>query len=205
MILYGRTNSLNVQKVLLALAEVGRDCERIDAGMQFGVVDTPEYLAKNPNGLVPTLEDGELVLWESNAIVRYLAARYGANGFWPEDPARRALADMWMDWQTTAFAPAMGPAFMGLIRTPEASRDGSAIEGSRARTERHAAMLDNQLSAHEFVAGDVFTMADVALLPSAHRWLSLPLQRSERPHLERWYGALRARPSFSSSIPLELT
>src|SRR3712207_2889948 len=131
--LWGRLNSVNVQKVVWALDEIGMAYERIDAGTPFGVNDTPDFLRMNPNGLVPVIDEGSFVLWESNAIVRYLAARYAGGLLWPEDLRVRADADRWMDWQATTFLPAVSPAFMNLVRTPEAKRDANAVEASREK------------------------------------------------------------------------
>ena len=116
--IWGRLTSINVQKAMLCIEEAGVAYERIDAGLAYGINDTPGYLDMNPNGLVPTLQDGDLTLWESNAIVRYVAARYSHGGLWPDDPAERARADMWMDWQQTSLWPAMHPVFWGLVRAP---------------------------------------------------------------------------------------
>src|ERR1700750_3052032 len=121
--IWGRRNSINVQKVLWALEEMQVAYEQIEAGMEFGVNNTPDFLAKNPNGLVPTLEDGDLVLWESNTIVRYLAARYGKGSLWADDPAARARSERWMDWMLTRLLPALTPPFWNLIRTPPERRN----------------------------------------------------------------------------------
>lgn len=205
MILFGRITSSNVQKVLLALEELGLAYERREAGGSFGVVDTPEYRAMNPNGLVPTLREGDLVLWELNAIVRYLAARHGAGRLWPEDPAARALSDRWMDWQATSLSPAMTPAFHGLVRTPPERRDPVAIEASRSQAAKRIAMLDAALEGKAFVAGGEPTIGDIALMPLVHRWFKLPLDREPTPNLQRWYEAMRSRPSFAPSVPDELS
>ena len=129
--LWGRLNSINVRKVVWCLEEIGAPYERIDAGLQFGVVGTPDYRAMNPNALVPTIRDGDFTLWESNAILRYLCARFADRGFWPSDVARRARGGRWMDWQQTSLNKAMGPAFHGLVRTPPEKRDVAAIEAAR--------------------------------------------------------------------------
>ncbi len=145
--IWGRLNSVNVQKVVFAAREAGVAFERIEAGGPFGIVKTPEYQAKNPNGLIPLLEDGDFVLWESNAIVRYLCAKYAHATLYPEPLAARADADRWMDWQATTLQPAMGPAFMQLIRAPAAERNTAAIEESARKTEPLMAVLDAQLAA----------------------------------------------------------
>lgn len=203
--IWGRVSSINVQKVVWAAGEVGQAFERIDAGLKFGIVKTPEYLAKNPNGLVPTLEDGPFVMWESNAIVRYLAATYGAGTLWPTDPKARALADMWMDWASVMLNPAFSAAFMQLFRTPPQERDPAVIEASRAKTEPVVAILEAHLSRQPFVAGDSFTMGDIIVGVMAHRWLHLPLEREPRPHFESWYRSLAARPAAAAALALPLT
>ncbi|WP_342361977.1 glutathione S-transferase family protein [Terrarubrum flagellatum] len=205
--IWGRLNSINVQKVVWAAAELGLPFERIDAGMQFGVVDTPEYLAKNPNGLVPCVEDDGLVLWESNAIIRYLAAKHADRkpSLWPADPARRALADRWMDWQHTTLSPAINAAFVGLVRTPPEKRDQAAIDASIALYEQKSAILDAHLASHEWVGGDAFSMGDIPVGAVAHRWLNMPVTPQPRPHIERWYKAIRNRPAAGQALILPVT
>lgn len=206
--LWGRLNSLNVQKVAWCLDELGVRHQRIEAGREHGVVGTPEYRAMNPNALVPTIKDGDLVLWESNAIVRYLCAKYsekGDKGFWPADPAMRASGDRWMDWQQTSFNKAISAAFMNLIRTPADRRDMAAVEASRIATEKQVAILDQALAKSEWIGGEAFGMAEFAIGPQAHRWLHLPLAREARPNLERWYAAFMRRPAAQRYLTLPLT
>jgi len=201
--IWGRLSSVNVQKVVWCADELRLAYERVDAGGKFGRNDTPEYLAMNPNGLVPVIEDDGFVLYESNAIVRYLAARDPA--LLPADPRRRADVDRWMEWQSTSYTPAMGVAFWQLVRTPEAQRDAVAIEASRAKSEKLSAILDAHLASRRFITGDTFTVADIVNGCAAHRWLHLPLARERRPHLERWYAELAARPAsrqVSSQVPI---
>ena len=191
--IWGRLTSVNVQKVVWCADELGLAYTRIDAGRDFGLLNTPEYLAKNPNGLVPVIEDDGFVLWESNAIVRYLAAQYGEGSVWPTDWRMRADADRWMDWQATSFNPAIGPAFWQLIRTPPGQRDPLVIETARDSGEKKLALLDAHLTACDFVAGSSFTMGDIPLGCSVDRWYKLPLVRQSHPHVERWYAALCRR------------
>jgi glutathione S-transferase len=193
--IWGRLSSVNVQKVVWCADELGLQYERIDAGGKFGRNDTPQYLAMNPNGLVPVIEDDGFVLYESNAIVRYLAAREGNTALWPEELRARADVDRWMEWQSTGYTPAMGPAFMQLVRTAPDKRDAGAIESSRAKSEKHSAILDAHLASRRYVAGDRFTVADIVLGCAAHRWLNLPIDRIARPNLERWYADIAARPA----------
>jgi glutathione S-transferase len=203
--LWGRLNSINVGKVVLALEEIGLPYERIDAGLQFGVNDTPEYRAMNPNGLVPTIDDDGFVLWESNAIVRYLCAVHAAGLFWPEDPRVRADADRWMDWQATTLNPTMVPAFAGLVRTPPEKRDMKAIEQSRAKTDVAVGLLDARLEGRDYIAGGTYSMADIALAPIMHRWLNMPCERTPRPQVERWYASLMSRPACVKVLTLPVT
>lgn len=203
--IWGRLSSVNVQKVVWAAREAGVAFERIEAGGPFGIVKTPEYLAKNPNGLIPLLEDGDFVMWESNAIVRYLCAKYAPGTLYPQPLEARADADRWMDWQATTLQPAMGPAFMQLVRAPAAERNAAAIEESARKTEPLMAILDAQLAGRAFVCGAQFTMADVVLGCAAHRWFGLPLARTARPNVERWYAALMQRPAVDGVLTLPLT
>ena len=203
--IWGRLSSVNVQKVVWCADEIGLPYERIDAGGKFGVNDTPEYLAMNPNGLVPVIEDGDFVLYESNAIVRYLAARDAPDRLWPGDLRERADVDRWMEWQSTSFTPAMWAAFWQLIRTAPEKRDAAAVEASRAKSEKCAAILDAHLANRRHLTGDAFTAADIVVGCAAHRWLNLPLAREPRPHLERWYGGLKSRPGSRQVTSQALT
>jgi len=192
---WGRITSINVQKVVWCADELGLAYERIDVGGSFGGTKTPEYLAMNPNSYVPTIEEDGFVLYESNAIVRYLGARDPEARIWPKDLRERADADRWMEWQSNTFTPAMRDAFWQLVRTPEAERDAAAIEKSRAASERLAVILDAQLARNEYLTANGFTAADLVVGCSAHRWLNLPLQRPKLANLERWYGLLKSRPA----------
>jgi glutathione S-transferase len=202
--IWGRPNSVNVQKVLWCCEEIGLEYKRIDAGGAFGVVDTPEYLKLNPNRLVPTIDDEGFVLWESNAIVRYLAAKHG-KGLLPDDLAARARADRWMDWQQTTFWPAIRPLFMGLVRTAPDKRDARAIEESRLKTAEVLVVLDQYLASQAFVAGDAFTVGDIPLGCAVWRWMALPIERPARPGVQRWFDALSGRLPFKAVVMLPLT
>jgi glutathione S-transferase len=173
--------------------------------MQFGIVDTPEYRRMNPNRLIPTLEDDGFVLWESNAIVRYLAAKRPEAGLWPADPQSRADADRWMDWQATTATPAMRDAFWHLIRTAPAERSEAAIRTSAEKTEQVMAILDEHLADRSNLTGDAFRVGDIAVGASVHRWLNLPLERQGRPNVEAWYARLRERPGAQQVLSLPVT
>jgi glutathione S-transferase len=202
--IWGRLTSVNVQKVVWCADELGVDYERVDAGGKFGIVATPEYRAMNPNGLVPVIEHDGFVLWESNAIVRYLAARFGEGSLWPTDLHMRADADQWMDWQTVSLNPSVGPVFIQLIRTAPEKRDAATIENNRIDAEKKLAILDAHLASREFVAGSSFTMGDIPLGCSVDRWLKLPIEREAHPNLARWHAQLRARPGMKQVVELAL-
>ncbi len=202
--IWGRLSSINVRKVVLCAQVLGVPFERIDAGLSYGVVNTPDYRAKNPNGLVPLLEDGDFTLWESNAIVRYLFARE-ASPLYPQDLQRRADAERWMDWQQTTLNPAGSPGFKQLIRTPEAQRDPAVIAASVAATEPLFAQLDEHLARQPYMAGDALTMADIPIACEVHRWWGLPLPRPAWPHLERWYAQWLALPASRGVLDLPLS
>ena len=192
--IWGRLSSVNVQKVVWCADELGLAYERVDVGGAFGGNRTPQYLAMNPNGLVPVIEEDGLVLYESNAIVRYLAGRDPRGALWPEDLRKSADADRWMEWQSTSFTPAMRDVFWQLIRTPVDKRDAKAIEASRAECEKLAGILDAHLASNRFLTAHGFTAADIVVGCATHRWLNLPVTRDPRPHLERWYAEIKSRP-----------
>ncbi|HWG04748.1 MAG TPA: glutathione S-transferase family protein [Beijerinckiaceae bacterium] len=200
---WGRTNSLNVQKVLLCLEELEIAYDRVDAGMEFGIVKTPEYKALNPNSRVPTLDDDGFILWESNVIVRYLCAKYADGTLSPADLRTRADADRWMDWQQTTFNPDMNPIFVTLVRKSRAC-DDETIEKLRLASERNAAIVDALLARRPFISGNIFGMADLVLAPPLHRWLNLPVERSPGPKLDRWYDALMTRPAAKKVLTLPI-
>lgn len=203
--LWGRTSSGNVQKAIWALEELALPYEHVEAGGAHGIVGEARYLAMNPNGLVPTLEEDGFILWESNAILRYLAHAHGGVLALPDDAQARARIDQWLDWQATAFTPAMRDAFLQLVRVPEDKRDARAIEASRAAGERCAALLDRHLADSPFVAGERFSIADIAVGCAGHRWLILPMEKEERPNIVRWRDALAQRPAGAPVLALPLT
>ena len=203
--IWGRMSSLNVRKVVWAAQEAGVSFTRTDAGMAFGIVNTLQYLAINPNALVPTLQDGELVLWESNVIVRYLCAKYGATGLYPQELAQRFDAERWMDWQQTTLNRAGGAAFLQLIRTPEDKRDPTAIAQSMAAMAPLLEQLNAHLADRAYLAGDHFSMADIPVGCDIHRWFGLPQARPTLPHLERWYASVSSRPAARGVLELPLT
>jgi glutathione S-transferase len=202
--LWGHPRSINVQKVLWAIEELGLDYERIDAGGPHGRVKEADYLGLNPNGLIPTLQDGGAALWESNAIVRYLYTKYGTHPGLPSDLAVRARADGWTDWYTTTFWSNVRPLVVQLIRTPATDRDLKLIETSRQAAAAAAQILDRELAKKPYVAGEHFTFGDIPLAAAAQRWLNLPIERPRLKAVEAWYGRVKERPGFKRWIDLPL-
>jgi len=202
--IWGRANSVNVKKVLWCLEELAVPYERIDAGMAFGVVKTPEYLKMNPMGLVPVIDDAGFVLWESHAIVRYLAARHGAGTLWPTDARVRADADRWMDW-AIAFQTAFRAVFWGLVRTPPEKRDMNAIEDARKKSAELMTLFDGALAGRKFVAGETFTMGDIPIGCHVQLWMRLQIEKPALPNLEAWFGRLCERPAFTKVVDLPLS
>ncbi len=193
----GRASSLNVRKVLWLCEELGLAFEREDWGAGFRSAQSPEFLALNPNGLVPVIRDGEFVLWESNTICRYLAAKHGRVDLLPAEPAPRAQVEQWMDWQATELNGAWTYAFMALVRKSPAHRDEAQILASAAAWQRQMGILEARLSVTgAFVAGSRFTLADVVVGLSVHRWLMTPVERPDLPAVARYYDELGARPGF---------
>ena len=202
--IWGRVNSVNVKKAMWCVAELGLPHERIDAGMQYGVVNTPEYRKMNPTGLVPTIDDDGYTLWESHTIVRYLAAKHSAGKLWPTEPRARADADRWMDW-AFAFQGAMRNVFWGLIRTPPEKRDPKAIEEGRNKTIALLPILEKTLAERPYVAGNAFTMGDIPIGCEVQRYMRVPIERPQLPHLQAWFERLRERPAFLQHVDLPLT
>ena len=196
----GRKTSSNVQKVLWCCGEIGLAFERTDVGGPFGGNKAPEYLELNPNGLVPTIDEDGFVLWESNAIVRYLAAKHASGSLFPSDLKVRADADRWMDWQQTTVASPLGILFRALLKRPPDAIDRTEIEAAQRRAASALAMLDARLARTKYVAGDALTMADLALGYAPHRWLRMPIERPPLANLERWYRDLSARPAYREHV-----
>lgn len=203
--IWGRPNSINVQKVMWAVGELGLDHQRIDAGGAFGGLDTEAFGKLNPNRRIPCLVDGDLAIWESNAIVRYLAASYGSGSLWPEAPGPRSLADRWMDWKITTLQPQLHVMFWGLVRTPEGERDMPAIEAASHAIKPLWQLVDNQLEQAPFLAGDSFTMGDIPLGCAFWRYRNVTPKLPSLPHVERWYGTLEERPAYRQHVMLPVT
>jgi glutathione S-transferase len=200
--IWGRLNSHNVKKVAWFAEEAGLAYARHDVGGQFGM--DSDYLAKNPNAMIPTIEDGEVTLWESNAILRYLAARHAPDRFWPGSPASRAMADRWMDWQID-YAEAQRDAFINLIRRSEDQRDAEAIKRSAEACAKKMAILDAHLAQSPWLSGDSFGIGDVPMGVYAYTWFTLPIERPNLPNLADWYDGLQARDGYASQVMIPLT
>jgi glutathione S-transferase len=201
--IWGRVNSVNVKKALWCAEELGLKYERVDAGMQFGVTKTPEYLRMNPNSLVPTIEDDGFVLWESHTIVRYLAAKHGK--LYPTDLRARADVERWMDWAFT-FQRAMRDVFWGLIRTPPEKRDAKAIEDGRLASNKLAAdVLEKTLQGRKYITGDAFTVGDIPIGCEVQRWMRCPIERPKLPNLEAWFERLGPRAPFKKIVDIPLS
>lgn len=204
--IWGRSTSSNVQMAMWAVGELKLPHERIDVGGAFGKNKEPAYLAMNPNGLVPTLEEDDgFLLWESNAIVRYLAGKHGKGTLEPSDPKARALADQWMDWQNSVVAPAIFGVFWGMIRTAADKRDHKAINESKEKTTAAMQMMETQLGKTRFIACDAFSMGDIPVGVMARRFRELVPERPSLPNLARWFAEIEKRPAYRThcgDIPL---
>ena len=231
--IWGRMSSINVKKVVWTAQELGLDFERHEAGGVHGVVKTPAYRTLNPNSTIPVLQDADYVLWESNVITRYLCAKYStptlvasrttlppegavpslgrpgasahsSSNLYPTDLQERFDAERWMEWQQTSANPASRNGFWHLVRLPVAERDPALVAQSNAAVEPLMAILDAHLATRRFMVGDRFSMADIPLGCEVHRWFGLPQPRAPRPHIERWYATLSARPAAKGVLDMAL-
>lgn len=201
----GRPNSVNVQKVMWCLAELGVAAQRSDIGGPFGGNDQPAYLAQNPNGKVPTLIDGDYILWESNAIVRYLCDQYGVASWYPGTARTRGHASQWMDWYLTELHPSMTTLFWQLIRTEAAQQDQGAIESAIAKCTNAWTILDLHLGSNTYILGDEISMADIPLACAAYRWHVMDFERPDLPVLKAWWRRISERPAYQTHVMLPLT
>jgi len=198
---WGRRNSQNVQKVLWLIGELSLSYEHIPAGGRFGRLDEPAFRALNPHGLVPVLQDDDVTVWESHAILRYLAARYGEGRFWVADPVARSRIDEWMDWTQTALQPDfLKGLFWGYYRTPDELRDWPAIRKSVAQCETHFRLLDGVLASHPFLAGDSLSLADITAGAGLYRYFGLGLETPKLPNVEAWYRRLQERAPYREHV-----
>jgi len=203
--IWGRANSINVQKVLWCCAELNLKYDRVDAGGKFGVNNTPEYLAMNPNGLVPTINDDGFVLWESHAIVRYLSHRHGTGTLWPKDEKACAGSDRWMEWYSTTLWNNLRPLFLNLVRVEPDKRDMKLVEESRRKMADNLKMVEINLAGSQFVAGNTLTMGDIPMGVALHRWFLLPIERPDYPRLADYYRRLKQRSGFAQHCAAPLT
>ncbi len=196
---WGRRNSSNVQKVLWFCDEAALRFEHEEIGGDFGRTTDADMLARNPNARVPTIEDDGFVLWESNAILRYLAAKYASGAMWPTDIQARADADRWMDWQQTTVLVPLTTIFWGRVRTPEAYTEAQIAEAEAAAVPIWQ-ILDARLEGRDWIMGDSFTIADIPLAILAWRWFSLAKAPPAMAALNAWYARTRARPAFEARV-----
>ena len=199
---WGRRSSSNLQAVMWCIAELGLESERIDAGLTYGVVDTPDYLAMNPNGTVPTLVDGDAPpLWESGAILRYLAERFGGEDFWPRRPTARAQVDMWAEWsKINVAAKFTAPVFWRVVRTPPSRRDPEAILEALRVLDKYLAIAEARFARMPYLTGDLFTLADIQFGHCLYRYFDIDIERSDHPNLRRYYEALTAMPAYREHV-----
>jgi glutathione S-transferase len=203
--IWGRKNSINVQKVLWCCAELGLKYERIDAGMEHGINNTPEYRAMNPNGLVPTIDHDGFILWESHAIVRYLSGLHGLGTLWPGSPRAFAEADRWMEWYNTTLWSNLRPVFWNLVRVVPEKRDMGLVNESIKRLAANFEIADAHLAKSRYFGGREFTMGDIPLGVAAFRWFNLPIDRPRHRHLEAWFDRILARLAFQAHCASPLT
>ena len=204
--IWGRSTSSNVQKVLWCCAELDLPFDRVDIGGPFGGNKDPEYLKLNPNGLVPTVKDGDLIMWESNTICRYLAStRSGGERIYPRDPAARTHVERWMDWQLAVVGPPMGQLLFGLVRSTPETRDQAAIEAARRRALAAWTIVDDEMKDKRYLGGDALTLAEIVLGTQIYRWFTFAIERPELGNLRRWYDRMRERPGFKTHIEVPIT
>ncbi|HZD24657.1 MAG TPA: glutathione S-transferase, partial [Alphaproteobacteria bacterium] len=201
----GRSNSVNVQKVMWTIGELGLAHERLDVGGQFGRNDEDWYLAMNPMGRVPVLDDNGYVLWESHAIVRYLAAMHSPGELYPEDPQARGDAEKWMDWKLGFLQPPMTVVFWGLVRTPPEQRDMEAIRANAKQAEALFTLLDRHLESRDYIAASHLTIGDIPVGAMTYRWYGLDIEHPELPALRAWYERLTQRQAFADHVMLPIT
>ena len=202
--IWGRRDSFNLQKVMWCVAELNLECQRFDAGGVHGVTNSTEYLSMNPNGRVPTIDDDGFVLWESNSIVRYLAAKYGVETLYPSEINQRAEADRWMEWQSATVGSVMRPLIITMFRTRPEGQDPNIVSKQIAEVSRYWAMLDGHLATHKFVAGNTLTMGDIPIGCYAWRWFSIDADRPKFLYLRDWYKRLCDRTAYRENVMIPM-
>jgi glutathione S-transferase len=203
--IWGRRNSANVVKVLWLCDEIGLTFDRKDVGGPFGGLDTPEFLALNPNGVIPVIEDGDTVVWESHAVLRFLATKYGPAPIYPPEPAARSHVERWLDWHISTLAPAITPVFVGLYRTPPERRNEAELTNQIKRLSATMIWLDRQMENRSYIAGDALTVADIAFGNSIWRWFAFPVERPPTPNLAAWQARVGERPGHIAHIAQPLS
>lgn len=199
--IWGRRDSFNVQKVMWLVGELEIKHRHIPTGGEFGGRDTPEYRAMNPHGRVPTIDYGGKIVWESHAILRFLAAQSRSAPFWSDDPYQRSCAERWMDWsQTVLEIDLMIGVFWGMVRVPEAQRNWPMVLEKLERCSAHLRLLDGMLAQHPFLLGEAISLADIAIGSMLFRYFSLDLPRPDLPHLAAWYARLQRRPAYREHV-----
>ena len=201
--IWGRANSINVQKPMWLIGELGLEHQRLDAGGAFGGLDQADFLAMNPHGLIPVMRDKKLILWESHAILRYIAEIYGDDTFWPVDAEARAQIDMWIEWCGSSWRPAMTQLFIGIVRTPADQRDRAALERFYNAVTLQAKRADQQLAARSHLAAERLTLADISFGAQLYRYFTLEIERPDTPHLARYYAALTERAPYQQHVMVD--
>lgn len=202
--IWGRATSSNVQVAMWTAAEVGLEVERLDVGGSFGGTDTPQFRNMNPNGLIPVLEDGDVIVFESAAIVRYLAASYGTKAIWPENLATRARLDMWAEWTKTTLCPVLiYEVFWTLVRTPAADRDMENLSIQVTKLGDLMSLVDTQIGTSNYIGGDEFTFADIMFGHTLYRYFTLPFERLELPALAGYYERLKERSAYRDHVMVD--
>ena len=198
--IWGRANSINVQKVMWTVGELGLDHERIDLGGKFGGLNTSDHMAHNPHGLIPATDDDGVVMWESHAIVRYLAAKYGEGTLWPSTSAARARVDMWMEWAQTTLQRDFIQLFWSFYRTPEEQHDQTLLANLTARCTADFERLNAQLGDQPFITGDQLTYGDIPIATQFYRYFTLDIERPSVPKVEAWYKRLSERAAYREHV-----
>ena len=198
--IWGRKNSSNVIPVMWTVGELGLEHIRHNIGGTFGGLDSEEYGQMNPNRLVPTINDSGLVLWESNAIIRYLAFQYGKGTLWPQDTAQLAIADQWMEWMKTTAFPQLFPVFFQMVRTASQDRDTELIERKARSLSKALQILDHWLSDRSYITGETLTMGDIPVGAMAYRYYNLDIEHPDLPHMQSWYQRLCERPAYQRHV-----
>jgi len=203
--IYGRRTSYNVQKIMWLVAELGVPHQRIDVGGKFGGLNTPEFQAMNPNGKIPVIDDDGVVVWESNAVVRYIAAKYGAGSWCPTDLGKRAQADQWMDWYLSTVNPCFMGLFVDYYKVPEEKRNWSLIKNHQDKCAEVYKLVDDRLAQQANLVGDQLTMGDIPVAATLYRFYTLGVELPKFKNIEAWYERLKVRPAYAEHVMVDYT